>query len=371
MVPLSLFCNTLLLVVLIRTGHIRKRSSFLATNLALIDLFCTISIGFSELYFAFKHEHFLGKIGCKTTSTAYTLYFSGSTLLMVFSSLERYYHAMLLHSPPKKWKMKLLLGIVYSYLSLLVFLTIYGTSFNEADGVCIYEIYFMGFSKSAPKTKTFHIVTGFLIPGIILGVVFFKIRQFLEEDARKYSGPPKQSSTSTSGTNQLQVADGLRRNTTADRPTGAIRSRNRIFYMLALSVFCFYVCGTLYVIMTSWKLIAEITLFCIFPAQEQIVHVFSILAYPLLIVNCAINPNIYLTLSKRFRTEIKVMTRSMAKLLCCGRFATPPSGAQMVQRKHGRAHMEPPTRKSTNISDKAKISRVSANSHVRIEVSPV
>ena len=47
-IPVSLISNSLLLLVLIKTGHIKKRASFLATNLALIDLFCTVFIGYSK-----------------------------------------------------------------------------------------------------------------------------------------------------------------------------------------------------------------------------------------------------------------------------------------------------------------------------------
>ena len=146
---------------------------------------------FNELYYVIWHEHFLGKIGCKITASAYTWYFSGTTLLMVFSSWERYYHAMLLREPMKKWKMKIVVVLVYAYIIALTVLTLIGTEFTEPN-ICMYEIYFFGYFTRL--TKLFHLITGFAIPALVLGIVFFKIHKFLKADAEKYKTASQQVS---------------------------------------------------------------------------------------------------------------------------------------------------------------------------------
>ena len=223
---------------------------------------------------------------------------------------------MLLNEPLKNWKTKLLVILVYSYIIGLITLTIIGSEFE--DGICMYEIYFFGVVTEL--TKLFHIITGFAIPGVILGFVFYKVHKFLQADALKYrveiptktvqnSTQNKNATKTTSSSNQItaQQIEGLRRNTNALNTSGALATRNRIFYILALSVASFYICELLYVIFGLWKLVAELTFTCIYPVDSQFVQTLSILAYPILIANCAINPNIYLILSRRFRSEIKSM----------------------------------------------------------------
>ena len=91
----------------------------------------------------------------------------------------------------KKWKMKIVVVLVYAYIIALTVLTLIGTEFTEPN-ICMYEIYFFGYFTRL--TKLFHLITGFAIPALVLGIVFFKIHKFLKADAEKYKTASQQVS---------------------------------------------------------------------------------------------------------------------------------------------------------------------------------
>ena len=86
---------------------------------------------------------------------------------------------------------------------------------------------------------------------------------------------------------------------------------------------------------SAWKLIAETFLTCIYPADKIFVHALAILAYPILVVNCAINPNIYLILSRKFRNELKNMIDSLIRKFRRPNTSRQPAGRNCANGRQG------------------------------------
>lgn len=277
--------NALVVVVIYRINLMHKAASILMASLAIIDFFIMIFNFPLWLTVLLQSKWTLGVPFCTLTAFSNTFLSFNSALFVAVISMDRCYAVLL----PLKYERKvtqslvlIVIGGLVGFSSLLSILPLIG--FGKYDFVPRYGHCFFGNVKSDISYEIMAVTICYYIPSIIICLSYYKIF------------------TTAKGHTRVVHCDEnccyLVWNTEA---------KNKLTKTVLFVVGIFFACWLLFFISEAMRL----------TSLKNISHIMTLLSRWLVYTNSALNPIIYGTTNKNFRSGFKkILTTTLHALPC-------------------------------------------------------